>query len=603
MMKCIFLVGFAVVSMGFADFMDFKMTGAGTDDQWGTLANWEEGAFPTSSDSVRLDKDCHIANGITGFAARVYVGGFQQDTSLFVDAGGALNVGASGILVACSRKDAWLDVSGTMTTAGSVLLGTDANYAPSVTVDFRDGCRVDIGSLLVGATEGAGLFAVNQSGGAVSISADLCLGDIDGSACTATYTISGGALNATRLNTGSKAVCSAPRFEVIGSAADINFTSVSWLGGRTELEFVLDAYGISVLSMTNGGYVAAPDVQLTVDASAFAGDGDILLIDVSEGDSMTEFREVSLSIGYELDYRRGDGVYLVSEPAAVRTRFGDAKGQLLKTAAGQDYSKYIDLRYASGDGAQLLDLYLPKETSAGARPAVLIIHGGGWAIGDKADGREQQFAEFMIDEGYAALSINYTMTTYEGKPFATPRVAGCWPQVIYDCKSALRWMKAHADELGIDPDRIAVMGGSAGGHLSLLTGLSAGNKPLSCGGAFLDQDDSVRCIVDFYGIPDVRRWGGKAFIDEAEKDHPEIWALASPVEHLSENSPPILIVHGTEDPTVNIGLSDEFSGILKEKGVSFEYIKVDGAKHSFGLHPPEQDLTPGVRRFLGENLK
>ncbi len=592
-------VWFAVVSTAVADFRDFKMTGEGTDDQWGTLANWEEGEFPTSSDSARVDKDCRVADGVIGLSERVYVGGFGRDASLSVDAGGELKAGDSGICIAYSRNNASLDVSGVMTTAGSVLLGTDADYAPDAVVNFRGGCQVDIGSLTVGATAGGGVFTVNQSGGTVVMSSDLCLGDVDGSDCTATYTISGGELTARRLNTGGKAVGSAPRFEVIGSAANIRFTSVSWLGGQTELKFVLDAGGVSVLSMTNGGYAAASGVQLTVEGAAFAGDEDLLLIDVSEGNSMTEFRNVSLPPGYELEYRNGDGVYLVSEPAAVVTGFGEAKVKLQKTASGHEYSKVSDLRYAGGDGAQLMDLYLPRKPSAAARPAVLLIHGGGWAVGDKADKREKQFAEFMVDEGYAAVSINYTMTAYEDKPFSSPRIAGCWPQVIVDCKSAVAWMVEHAGELGIDPDRIAVMGGSAGGHLALLTGLSNGIAEFG-DGCF--GGGTVRCIVDFYGIPDVRRWGGKAFIDEPEKEHPEIWALASPVEHLSENSPPILIVHGTEDPTVNIKLSDEFAGILKARGLPHQYVVVEGARHSFGLILPEMDLRPVVRDFLKENL-
>jgi acetyl esterase/lipase len=272
------------------------------------------------------------------------------------------------------------------------------------------------------------------------------------------------------------------------------------------------------------------------------------------------------------------------------------------TKRGTAYHFVSDIRYAGTDGPQLLDLYLPPDSGCEARPAVLIIHGGGWAKGDKAEWREKEFAELMMDEGYVAVSINYTLTTYAGAVWASPRLKGGWPQNIYDCKSALRWLKKNAGELGVDSDRIAVMGGSAGGHLSLLTGLSADDQELNSGGEYLARDNSVRCIVDFYGIPDVRRWGGWAFIDEKEEEHPEIWAKASPVEYLSENSPPILIVHGTEDKTVNIGLSDEFVGILTAKGLPFQYVKVDGAGHSFGLHPKQQDVTDIVRSFLGENF-
>jgi acetyl esterase/lipase len=270
------------------------------------------------------------------------------------------------------------------------------------------------------------------------------------------------------------------------------------------------------------------------------------------------------------------------------------------TKLGTAYTRISDVRYIEGEGPQLLDLYLPGKPADELRPAVLLIHGGGWAIGDKADARERQFAELMMDEGYVAISINYTMTAYEGAVWKSKRLKGAWPQNIHDCKNALAWMVKNADELGVDPHRLAVMGGSAGGHLALLTGLS--NETTEFGdGCF--GGGTVRCIIDFYGIPDIRRWGGKAFIDEPEAEHPEIWALASPVEHLAEDSPPILIVHGTEDPTVHIELSDEFVEVLKHMDIPYEYVKIPGAKHSFGLHPPQQDLTPVVREFLSENFK
>ncbi|MEI8206440.1 MAG: alpha/beta hydrolase [Kiritimatiellales bacterium] len=274
-----------------------------------------------------------------------------------------------------------------------------------------------------------------------------------------------------------------------------------------------------------------------------------------------------------------------------------------KTSNGTNYKLYSNASYSGAEQNQLMDVYLPNNSKSTPCPAVLIIHGGGWTGGDKADPRERAFAEFMIDEGYAAVSVNYTLTTFEGAAWKSKRLKGSWPQNIYDCKSALRWMKKNADELGIDQNRIAVIGGSAGGHLALLTGLSAENETLNSGGSFLDQNNSVRCIIDFYGIPDVRRWGGGSFIDESRQEHPEIWALASPVEHLSKKSPPILIVHGTADATVKIDLSNEFVEILKAKSLPHQYVVIENAPHSFGLQPSQMNLRPVVKQFLTENFE
>ncbi|MGE4488374.1 MAG: alpha/beta hydrolase fold domain-containing protein [Kiritimatiellales bacterium] len=294
----------------------------------------------------------------------------------------------------------------------------------------------------------------------------------------------------------------------------------------------------------------------------------------------------------------------VSAEGQVRGLSGPGLGAAedAQTSGGAPYQLYQNVRYAGTDGPQRMDVYCPSNSTT-SRPGVLIIHGGGWAIGDKADPRERQFAELMVDEGYVAVSINYTMTTYEGKVWASPRIKGSWPQNIYDCKSALRWMKKNARRLNLDPDRIAVMGGSAGGHLALLTGLSAGDAQLNAGGEYTDQDNTVRCIVDFYGIPDVRRWGGSAFIDVSEKEHPEVWALASPVTHLSEATPPILIVHGTKDSTVKIGLSEEFVEILKGRKLVYQYVPIEGAGHSFTLTSTSVDLRPVVRAFLKKYLR
>jgi len=300
-----------------------------------------------------------------------------------------------------------------------------------------------------------------------------------------------------------------------------------------------------------------------------------------------------------------------AEPREVRVRInGEMKTvhsmpgapEHCKTAAGTDYCLYRNVPYPAAEGEQRMDVYLPSVRSDQPRPAVLIIHGGGWTVFDKAHPREVEFATFMVDEGCAAFSIDYTLTEFKGEPLDNGRRKGAWPHNITDCKSALRWIKKHAATLGINPERIAVMGSSAGGHLALLVGLSSVCTELNQGGGNTDQNTAVRCIVDFYGIPDVRRWGGELFLDESEESNPGLWALASPVEHVTKDSPPVLIVHGSADPMVSIALSDEFVPVLKENGVTHKYVVVKDAGHSFALCPPQQDLRPVVRSFLREHL-
>lgn len=257
-----------------------------------------------------------------------------------------------------------------------------------------------------------------------------------------------------------------------------------------------------------------------------------------------------------------------------------------------------NIPYAEAGGPRTLDLHLPAEKSSAPRPLVMIIHGGGWAQGDKQNPRADAFAEWLTGRGYAAASINYTLTQYEGRAWKSPKIKGAWPDNLYDCKSALRFLRLRHREYGIDPERVALLGASAGGHLALLTGLSANHDELNRGGAHLDQPNSVRGIISFYGIPDVRRWGGGVFIDVPKTEAPDIWALASPVEHLSADSPPMLVIHGDQDPTVDIALSEEFVAILRDRKLEHEYVVVPGAGHGFALSHGTTDLRHVIARFL-----
>jgi sialate O-acetylesterase len=313
----------------FANYRDFKMTGAGTDDQWSTVANWEEGALPTSREIARIDKSGVIASGVSAEAAKLAVAGFVTDTpmtELTVNLGGRLSVGSSGIKLAYSRKNALLDVSGSLSSTGDLQMGgTSGKYTSTATVNFNSGSMVSLGGINVGLTPLGGTYAVTQSGGAVSLTGDLMIADGDDSLASGHYSISGGSLSAVGLNTGGNGTSTA-KFSVSGSDANISFSSQSSLGGQTELEFILDATGGSALDMTAGGYTVASTASLTVDASAYlesTGDG-ILLIGTTNTPPAFNVANVSVPLGYDLDYRP-DGLYLIgaSSSAAVSPLFHD----------------------------------------------------------------------------------------------------------------------------------------------------------------------------------------------------------------------------------------------------------------------------------------
>ena len=209
-----------------------------------------------------------------------------------------------------------------------------------------------------------------------------------------------------------------------------------------------------------------------------------------------------------------------------------------------------DVSFLSPDREEKLDLYQPANHTAEERlPAVVIIHGGGWVKGDKNREREYVTGTSLALAGYIAISINYET-----------RLGQRWPNNLYDCKNAVRWLRKNADDLGVDPDNIGVIGGSAGGHLALMVAYTGDDPTLSPDQPYPGISDRVKACVDMYGISNLltRRETDKKgnptdvlkshrLFKDSREEAPEKWRLASPVNYVTKNSPPTLIYHGTAD--------------------------------------------------------
>lgn len=250
-----------------------------------------------------------------------------------------------------------------------------------------------------------------------------------------------------------------------------------------------------------------------------------------------------------------------------------------------------------------LDITLPSApVPAGRerRPALMQIHGGGWVIGDK---REQglPLVNHMAAQGWVGFNVNYRLS-----PGAT------FPDHLVDLKRALVWIKEHAGEYGIDPDFVCVTGGSAGGHLTALMGLTVDDPRFQPG--FETADTSVAAAVPFYGIYDFTPHGAfgadpdiyrkflepmvmKAFVDE----DPGAYELASPIHHLHAAAPPFLAVHGDKDTLAPVEDARTFVQRLRE--ISEQpvlYAEMQGAQHAFEVFPSMRTarVIEGVERFL-----
>ena len=270
-----------------------------------------------------------------------------------------------------------------------------------------------------------------------------------------------------------------------------------------------------------------------------------------------------------------------------------------------------DVAFLTADRAEKLDLYLPALPPAGKlSPAVVWIHGGGWGGGTKNEARAKEICSTFAAAAYVAVSIDYKLGD------------GAWPQNLLDCKNGVRFLRAHAAEFHLDPARIAVAGGSAGGHLALMVGFTAGQKDLEPTSPYPDVSSAVRCVIDLYGpanlltrrqtdaqgnlTPNRKLLGNSLRVFGAASDDDEVLRRASPVTHVAQHSPPVLVLHGRADATVDYAQSEELVRGLKENGVAHEFVLLEGVGHTFDFEtwnrkPLPRDLRPVALAFLARH--
>ncbi len=230
---------------------------------------------------------------------------------------------------------------------------------------------------------------------------------------------------------------------------------------------------------------------------------------------------------------------------------------------------HTDLAYGGDSAAQKLDLYLPAQGTP-PYPVIVAIHGGGFLSGDKADGQIVPVLE-ALKRGYAVAGVNYRLSQ-----------EAAFPAAISDVKAAVRWLRAHAADYGLDPSRFAAWGQSAGGTLAALAGTSgdvaelAGPHP---GDA--DQSDRLQAVIDWYGPISFLRTdqdfraagftgpsaeGAQSFLSQYMgaplRQVPDKVEAADPITYITPDDPPMLVEHGTADSVVPVGQSRRFATAL-----------------------------------------
>lgn len=256
-----------------------------------------------------------------------------------------------------------------------------------------------------------------------------------------------------------------------------------------------------------------------------------------------------------------------------------------------------DVEFARvGKRPLLLDILRPEEPPKGKLPVIVFIHGGGFSKGNKEMGLRDNAR--LAERGYFTVTIEYRLSG-----------EAIFPAAIEDCKASIRWIRAHAEEYGVDPERIGVWGTSAGGNLSALVGTSGDVEELEGDGGNADQSSRVTCAVDCFGPSDflsiMEHRGGEGrgeygYIGGPFDEHEDLARLASPRWHVTEDDPPFLIMHGTEDPVVPFAQSEELNEALSEAGVDVTFVPVEGAQHGWG---PNADAEARMDAFFDKHLK
>lgn len=267
------------------------------------------------------------------------------------------------------------------------------------------------------------------------------------------------------------------------------------------------------------------------------------------------------------------------------------------TADDADVTIEKDIAYLGPDRKEQADLYRPTTLQPGVKyPGIVIIHGGGWAIGERGAKREINIGTTLARNGYVGLSIDYILQKEDA-----PKI---WPQNLDDCKTAVRWLRSNCAMYQIDVDHIGVIGGSAGGHLAAMVGVTGNADELQpATGPYREQSSKVQAVVDLYGpMADREKWI-PILVDPNNPRADELTKQITPLSHLDRNDPPILILHGTADDIVPLDDSERFAAALTKAGVVNELIIVPDAPHSFHLQPKQRDLRPVVLGFFEKNLK
>lgn len=256
-----------------------------------------------------------------------------------------------------------------------------------------------------------------------------------------------------------------------------------------------------------------------------------------------------------------------------------------------------DVPYAIGtQGPLLANFYLPAKTEA--MPAVIFIHGGGWTSGDRTQLRK--VAAALSGKGFVGMMIDYDLSSKDGSVH--------FPTAVYQCKEAVRWLRAHAPEYHVDPNRIVVAGSSAGGQLSAMMGVTSGDPAYDGDGKYKNFPSTVRAAIVFNGELDLTADKDAApnlvaYLGGTCSSNRKLCEDASPQKHIHAGMVPFYVGHGTADPSVDFSQYVNFVAAMNAAGNQITGFPAQDAKHTYWNDPRYFDSNVvAVEAFLEQVL-
>jgi acetyl esterase/lipase len=257
------------------------------------------------------------------------------------------------------------------------------------------------------------------------------------------------------------------------------------------------------------------------------------------------------------------------------------------------------LAYGEADGVLLrLDILSPSLVPATPLPVVIYLHGGGWDWGNRGEGMQPLLQPFLAAHGFFTVSLTYRLSWQA--PF---------PAALHDVKAGVRWVRAHAQQYHLDPERIGVWGASAGGHLAALLGVTGDQPELEGAGGSPGYSSGVQAVVVAFGPSDLLLPGGHLegspevtrLFGGTLRDREALMRQASPMTYVSHAAPPFYLIHGTQDDIVPFAHAERLHRALRAAGVEVTLHPLQGVGHDWGLEWAQ--IAPEYLAFFQKHLR